>query len=115
MLVFSPPAAEKIHKSEVLCFLTGSLEPVSLCYKKTPDKAGALSGVVFRLNTGRSRFLVDNLDAVIITTAATNFVRRFQLATVGASGECGNIQFPDCAASFISSCLRYFSLRYCHR
>ena len=62
----------------------------------------------------RSGFLMDDFDTVVVTAAAADLMGSLQLAAVGASGQGGGTEFPNRAASFVSSSLGYFSLRDCH-
>ena len=56
----------------------------------------------------------DNLLAVIVTAATAYPMRKIVFTTVRALYHAGHIELPNVGTSFVSACLRCFSLRYSH-
>ena len=60
------------------------------------------------------RVLLYNFLAVIGSAIFANSVRKIVFAALGAFSHAGKVKLPNVGTSFVTSCLRYFSLRYCH-
>lgn len=108
-----------------------SAVPVSLCFflykfpphfcalfnlwytscKKNAPESRSLRGIflIFRL------FLyLDDLYALVVAAGGAYAVGQLKGAALGAAAHSGSFQLPHIAASFVLSCFRAFSLRYCH-
>lgn len=79
--------------------------------KKNAPESRSLRGIflIFRL------FLyLDNLYALVVAAGRAYAVGQLKGAALGAAAHSGSFQLPHIAASFVLSCFRAFSLRYCH-
>ena len=65
-------------------------------------------------NRRRLRFLCDNNFTVVSSTGFANSVCQNHLSALRTFGQRRRIELPGAGTSFISSCFRYFPLRYCH-
>lgn len=54
------------------------------------------------------------LYALVIAAGGAYAVGQLKGAALGAAAHSGSLQLPHIAASFVLSCFRAFSLRYCH-
>lgn len=83
---------------------------VHILQKNAPESR-SLRGIflIFRL------FLyLDDLYALVIAAGRAYAVGQLKGAALGATAHSGSLQLPHIAASFVLSCFRAFSLRYCH-
>ena len=60
------------------------------------------------------RVLFYNFLAVICSASFANSVGKIVFTALGAFCHAGKVKLPNVRTSFVTSCLRYFFLRYCH-
>lgn len=80
------------------------------CKKNTPESI-CLRGCTHLFGL----FLyLDDLYALVVAAGGAYAVGQLKGAALGAAAHSGSLQLPHIAASFVLSCFRAFSLRYCH-
>ena len=70
--------------------------------------------VTLELRQSRLFFDLDDFLTVISSASFANSVRQIVFSAFRALYHAGEIQLPYVGASPVTSCLRYFSLRYSH-
>ena len=70
-------------------------------------QVGTYSGVLLLV-------VLDDLDALVVAAGGAYAVGQLKGAALGAAAHSGSRQLPHIAASFVLSCFRKLSLRYCH-
>ena len=96
-------AAVFYGKEKAVAMPIGRKQPLFFCYELLPKLLRSVS------------VLSNNLNTLVVATSLAYAVCAVVLTALGALNDVGGIlQLPNAGTSLHLSCMRSFSLRYCH-